>query len=516
MKLTAEQESIAGYEGNLLAVSAFAGTGKTHTLVEYALRNPNDRILYLGFNKAICEEAKNKFPRNVEVRTSHSIAYQRYGRKLRHKLSPSLRLTHITDELGYRDWGLASELRKKLNDFMASEDMELTLNVDEEQLKHTLEGQEFLRLEQAKLDLAKVLWEKMIDPNSAFPCTHDAYLKLYQISEPELHKQYDTILFDEAQDANPATSHIVLNQQCKKILVGDPHQQIYGFRGADDALNHPLLKDADRLSLTNSWRFGPNVAEAANEVLFAKNEPLQVKGLGAVDEVTTNLDRRFNNNLTVLHRTRAGTIASAVSYMQTGQSVYWIGGINSYGLDALIDLYYLQEHNLKEIKDRKLVKDFPTWMHYEQAAEEAQDVEMLSSIRMVTELIDFPNIAARLRQNAVMKESESDVVVGTAHRSKGLEWPVVALYDDFSELANDDGLIGEIKETEEELNLLYVAITRAEKLLYMPEEIEETIAKVTPLLRKARQEAAEQNKKTTAALDVLRQASTDTDHDHDL
>src|SRR5699024_7130148 len=175
---------------------------------------------------------------------------------------------------------------------------------------------------------------------------------------------YDTILFDEAQDANPATSHIVLNQKCRKILVGDPHQQIYSFRGADDALNHPLLKDSDRLSLTNSWRFGPAVAKVANEVLYAKREPLQVKGLGSEDEVASAIDGRFNSNVTVLHRTRAGTISSALSYMQEGKKVYWIGGISSYGLDALVDLYYLKEHELKNIKDRKLVKDFPTWNSY--------------------------------------------------------------------------------------------------------------------------------------------------------
>src|SRR5699024_9522814 len=140
---------------------------------------------------------KNKFPPNVEVRTSHSIAYQRYGKKLRHKLKPSVRLTDITDELGQRDWGLANELREILNSFMASEEMELTLNVDEEQLKHSEAGQRFLNRERAKLDLAKVLWEKMVDPNHPFPCTHDAYLKLYQMSRPILHRKYDTILFDE-------------------------------------------------------------------------------------------------------------------------------------------------------------------------------------------------------------------------------------------------------------------------------------------------------------------------------
>lgn len=34
----------------------------------------------------------------------------------------------------------------------------------------------------------------------------------------------------------PAASDILLRQSCAKILVGDPHQQIYAFRGAKNAL----------------------------------------------------------------------------------------------------------------------------------------------------------------------------------------------------------------------------------------------------------------------------------------
>ena len=33
-----------------------------------------------------------------------------------------------------------------------------------------------------------------------------------------------------------AASDILLRQRCAKILVGDPHQQIYAFRGARNAL----------------------------------------------------------------------------------------------------------------------------------------------------------------------------------------------------------------------------------------------------------------------------------------
>lgn len=57
----------------------------------------------------------------------------------------------------------------------------------------------------------------------------------------------------------------------------------------------------------------------------------------------------------------------------------------------------------------------------------------------------------------------------TAHRAKGLEFDNVLLGDDFEpQFSDKDGLsIDSIKETNsEEFRLLYVAITRAKKVLY--------------------------------------------------
>jgi len=84
MQLTNEQKDIVNYINSnnecLVKINAFAGTGKTTTLLEIAKQelknNPKAKILYLAFNKAIQEEAKNKFPRSVEIRTTHSLAYQ--------------------------------------------------------------------------------------------------------------------------------------------------------------------------------------------------------------------------------------------------------------------------------------------------------------------------------------------------------------------------------------------------------------------------------------------------------
>ena len=43
-------------------------------------------------------------------------------------------------------------------------------------------------------------------------------------------------MMDEGQDMNPTILDIFNNQDINKIIVGDPNQQIYAFRGAVNAL----------------------------------------------------------------------------------------------------------------------------------------------------------------------------------------------------------------------------------------------------------------------------------------
>ncbi|EAH4720979.1 DNA helicase, partial [Campylobacter upsaliensis] len=80
MKLSKEQELIlekagALKQGEILKINACAGSGKTTMLKHIALANPLNSFLYLAFNKAIAQKSKKLFPKNVEVKTIHSLAY---------------------------------------------------------------------------------------------------------------------------------------------------------------------------------------------------------------------------------------------------------------------------------------------------------------------------------------------------------------------------------------------------------------------------------------------------------
>ena len=134
-------------------------------------------------------------------------------------------------------------------------------------------------------------------------------------------------------------------------------------------------------------------------------------------------------------------------------------------------MFYLREGRHSDIAQRQLLKDFPEYRFYLEAAEESGDPEMNSNIKILNDLDNVPLVARELRQNAVNNIRAADVIVSTAHRSKGLEWDTVVLYDDFPDLIDEGELAFHEKEIEDELNLLYVASTRAQKLLYVPKKI---------------------------------------------
>ncbi|MFC6674024.1 UvrD-helicase domain-containing protein [Marinobacterium aestuariivivens] len=236
---TPEQALITDYQGARLVVKAYAGSGKTSTLVKYALRNPQERILYLAYNRAIRDEALVKFPANVDCKTSHQIAFAIIGRQYSHKLKNNLRLTDIAQTLPSPNWTLAKDILAAMNAFMSSADPRiLDVHFCRSERVQVKTRNEVMYQAQV-LDGAQLIWQRMTDVDDPFPIIHDAYLKLFQLSLPNLARHYTTILFDEAQDSNPVTNHIVLQQKCKVIYVGDDHQQIYRFRGASNALQAP-------------------------------------------------------------------------------------------------------------------------------------------------------------------------------------------------------------------------------------------------------------------------------------
>lgn len=489
---TEEQTEVIHYKGSRLVVKAYAGTGKTTVLVQYAKQNPRSRMLYLAYNRAIRDEAVERFPANVDCKTSHQLAYAAIGKDYAHKLSGNLRLTDIAQALNTRNWTLARDVQDTLNAFLCSSDTRVLADHFPRASNLRSATTQQSRNLNAVVEGAQHLWSRMTDPKDPLPATHDAYLKLYQLSAPQLSLRYDTILFDEAQDANPVTSAIVLQQQGRLILVGDSHQQIYRWRGADNAMDAPALAHADRLYLTHSFRFGPRVALVANALLEFKGEMRPVIGRGEDDQVVMKLPADLPHRA-ILHRTVMGVLMTALEAASLGVSLFWVGGIDGYQVSELEDLYWFARGVHERVRNKRLLAEYAGFQEYQDIAEATRDPEMCRAIAILKKYDNIPQLIAHLRRHTVSDERDAALTVSTAHRCKGLEWDYVALADDFPNLFDPEL---RQQQRDDEANLLYVASTRARRILALNSAVSMVLHYIT---QKRQNEAVSQKEKGDSA-----------------
>lgn len=222
-----------------------------------------------------------------------------------------------------------------------------------------------------------------------------------------------------------------------------------------------MKESADRLWLTQSFRFDPAVAEMANVLLARQEETHPVIGNGGSDEVVDRLPADILR-YTVLSRTVAGVIGAALYESMKEKRVFWVGGIEGYKTEELEDLYWFSVDMPERMRTPRLSREYRNFEEYKSIAKATNDVEMNHAIGLLDKYFPLPQKLQVLRRQATTNEKDADVVVSTAHRSKGLEWDTVILNDDFSDIT-DPLLSGAARA--DETNLLYVATTRARKLL---------------------------------------------------
>ena len=102
----------------------------------------------------------------------------------------------------------------------------------------------------------------MGDPDNPVGMVHDGYLKLFQLSQPVL-TGFDSSLVRRGPGRQSGhAGHCPAAIHAPQVIVGDRHQQIYGWRGAQNALD--ALQPTTTRYLTRSFRFGPPIAALAN------------------------------------------------------------------------------------------------------------------------------------------------------------------------------------------------------------------------------------------------------------
>jgi ATP-dependent exoDNAse (exonuclease V) beta subunit len=121
-----------------------------------------------------------------------------------------------------------------------------------------------------------------------------------------------------------------------------------------------------------------------------------------------------------------------------------------------------------------LTKDYRDFDEYKAIAKATKDADMGQAIKLLEMYFPLPQKLVILKRQIAHNESDADLTVVTAHRSKGLEWDTVVLNDDFNDINNP--LIS-AEDRRDELNLLYVAATRARKMLILNEIVRQVVKK---------------------------------------
>ena len=383
MHLTEEQNAIVHSRGNL-KIHAVAGSGKTSTLVEYATAyGKGKRVLYLAFNRSVRLEAQRRFTdaglNNVDVHTAHSLAYRKIVPQKRFKVRLSYKASELVNILGLGPVGhdphssilVAAHINRLCSYFcnyptQKVQDLDYCSIVkDSKALAFVKKHYDFI------LNSTRVFLARM--NSGEIPVTHEFYLKLFQMTAPQLG--YDIILFDEGQDASPVMLDIFLCQDdAVKLIVGDVHQQIYGWRFAVNALQNVEFRD---YSLTTSFRFPQKIADMAMECLEWKSllgeyTPVRIRGAGKVSKVRSKA---------TLARTNLGLLRSAIDFVNTSRGqkkVYFEGNFSSYtyaGDGASIwDVLNLYKGKRDKIRDPIVasMNEFDDLIEYSEIAEDTE------------------------------------------------------------------------------------------------------------------------------------------------
>ena len=346
----------------------------------------------------------------------------------------------------------SSVLYQACKNFLASAD-------DEPMTKHftrfgKLKGasdSELATLADTYLPKVTTIWRSMQDHNSAFPLGHDGYLKLWALARPRLAKDY--ILLDEAQDTSDVVLNVLADQDCQVVYVGDEHQQIYEWRGAVNAMKK--AQSERKATLTLSFRFGQNIADAANMVLKRLGCKECIRGnTSIVSAVGPHLTQ------TVLCRGNVDVIETVVRHLDQSRRCFVVGGIKD--IVALLQEVSTLKSGIPS-KHQEFF-GFEDWHDVLAYCEEDPTTHLRVLVRLVQRFGE-QNLIEILKRTAT-DDFDAQIVVSTAHKAKGREWSRVEIHSGFDTLYTQKNPNDSVETPE--MRLFYVAMTRAKHNLLVP------------------------------------------------
>ncbi len=459
-------------EGNLV-VRARAGTGKTTTIVQGVERASERSILLAAFNKSIATELQSRVsnPR-VEAKTLHGLGFK-YIRS---------HWNVRVDEDHQRAIGLAR--------LAAPGAPEPIVKLVRDLHSKAREIDPFVAVDGHAWDLEKLAVQFNLIPDEEYEARGwgiqrvciAAHLAMRIAMErtdridfsdmvflPLVHRWvrpwFDMVVIDEAQDMTVAQLALAVGA-CQRggriCVVGDDRQAIYGFRGADSG-SLDRLKDgikAQELGLRTTYRCPKRVVALAAQLVpdFVAHDSApegEVVTLDADKMIAEAKEGDF-----ILSRKNAPLIRICMALLKRGLRARIKGNDIGKGIVALI-------RKLNASSVDTLPALLVAWQTKEidrarrKLSEEAADERVAfvcDQAAIIIALLEDCESLTRLESQCTELFADdaerASVMCSSVHRSKGLEADTVYL------------LQGTFKTAPtEELNIMYVAITRAKKRL---------------------------------------------------
>lgn len=473
LKQTVEQSEIieVANSGVDVKINALAGSGKSTTLamISHEFDAEGKSGMYLAFNKSIATEAKEKMAESCECRTAHSLAYGKTDRALIKKLSYKPLSNYVLAKKYNIEKMFFNDLDNMKRCFSAITQVTMIKNTivhwcnsADEKLdrKHIATGawmDENIPSDVRKdlnnlvFKYAKELLSEMLDTSSNVAITHDLYLKLFTLSN-KCKLKIDYLMIDEAQDLNPCLLDFISKQDCQIICVGDHYQSIYQWRGAVNAMQ---ALDCDVTKhLTQSFRFGGDIVNKANTVL---------KWAGFEKELV-GTDKDFTPSEQVdcyIARSNIGALGAYFELLSKGEKPYIAFDLSD--VKRFVNHWECIKSGVECKQPHHLLGSFIHEAVVLSYIKETKDVDLARCVNIAEK---YGHLIIDDSQKTY-SESESTCTVITAHKSKGLEWNNVVLLDDFNLFDKEKNPI----DTVGEVNLVYVAMTRAKQRLVLSEGV---------------------------------------------
>lgn len=459
-----------------IILSAVAGSGKTSTLIEM-LKVTKGSTAFCAFNKSISQEIQYKIDqqninKDVKVGTVHSFgfgalrrAYSRInvdGNKLQNLAREEFNNEHeilrpfVTAAVAMaKEVGIAACVDNDYDNWVQMFDHydlwdNLPTNVSDE----------------TAVDACQYLLNISNQITSVVDFADMIYLP---IRNKLKIWQYDNIFLDEAQDTN-ATRRALVKMMLKKsgrlIAVGDPHQAIYGFTGADHNALDLIKKDfnAVEMPLSVTFRCPKNVVkEAQKYVQHIESHPDSPEGI--VDECAVkDLPKLVTQEDAIICRNTKPLVEIAYTLIRNKIACKVEGRKIGEGLIKLAQRWKVK--NVQQLIDKLEIYKEKEIQKYKEKGNDAKCQIIEDQVETLMVFIDqcklddpISTLVTKIKELFDDTENKNILVLSTIHRSKGREWDrVFALGMETyspSKWARKDW------EFVQEDNLLYVLVTRA-------------------------------------------------------